>query len=228
MDFVKSTNGFCKIYVKSCKDHFFQCLPYFTILYQKAKNKLHVFPFKNPILTSHFSYCIINTENTIENAAFLKMGENGLDTSETTKETLIQLFRNILNLEEKAIITEEFHDISNNDMHIIEVIGKDSAKNMSAIARNLSVTVGTLTIAMNNLVKKGYVQRSRSEQDRRVVLIRLTSKGKRAFEHQEQFHHDMMEATLKGLDDSQTQVLLHAMTNLNHFFQECEKEHRKH
>lgn len=156
------------------------------------------------------------------------MGGSSLDTSETAKETLIQLFRDILNLEEKAIITEEFKDISINDMHIIEVIGKDSAKNMSAIAREMSVTVGTLTIAMNNLVKKGYVQRSRSEHDRRVVLIRLTPKGKQAFEHQEQFHRNMMEATLEGLDEAQAQILLHAMTNLNHFFHECEKEHRRH
>ena len=46
-------------------------------------------------------------------------------------------------------------------MHVIEAIGIGEPKNMSSIARELSVTVGTLTIAMNSLVKKGYVERSR-------------------------------------------------------------------
>ena len=52
---------------------------------------------------------------------------------------------------------------------------------MSSIAKELSVTVGTLTIAMNSLVKKGYVKRERGEEDRRVVYISLSDKGKKAF-----------------------------------------------
>ena len=48
---------------------------------------------------------------------------------------------------------------------------------MSTVARELNVTVGTLTIAVNNLVKKGYIQRMRSQEDRRVVLISLTEQG---------------------------------------------------
>lgn len=70
-------------------------------------------------------------------------------------EVLVRLFRDIMDIEEKAIITPEFKDITNNDMHVIEAIGTGAPKNMSSIARELSVTVGTLTIAMNSLVKKG-------------------------------------------------------------------------
>ena len=52
-------------------------------------------------------------------------------------------------------------------MHVIDAIGIDRPKNMSSIARELSVTVGTLTISVNSLVKKGYVVRNRSSEDRR-------------------------------------------------------------
>ena len=74
-------------------------------------------------------------------------------------EILVRLFRDIMDIEEKAIITQEFKDLTNNDMHVIEAIGLDEPKNMTSIARELSVTVGTLTIAMNSLVKIGYVVR---------------------------------------------------------------------
>ena len=84
-----------------------------------------------------------------------------MDSYNTLNEVLVNLFRDILDIEQKAIITEEFHDITSNDMHVIEAIGIGEPKNMSSIARMLSVTVGTLTIAMNSLVKKGYVFRER-------------------------------------------------------------------
>ena len=45
------------------------------------------------------------------------------DVRETINTMLVKTFHEILELEEKAIITDEFSDISNNDMHIIEAIG---------------------------------------------------------------------------------------------------------
>ena len=68
-------------------------------------------------------------------------------------------------------------------MHVIDAIGLDSNKNMSSIARELAVTVGTLTISVNSLVKKGYVTRKRSNEDRRVVFISLSEKGVKAYYH---------------------------------------------
>ena len=97
-----------------------------------------------------------------------------MDNREVINDVLVNLFNEILRLEEEAIITDKYKDISNNDMHIIEAIGLDEQRSMSSVAKDLSVTVGTLTIAINNLVKKAYVKRVRSEKDCRVVLIALT------------------------------------------------------
>ncbi len=143
-----------------------------------------------------------------------------MENYNTINEVLVKLFNEIMDIEEKAIITEEFKDISNNDMHIIEAIGKKQSKNMSTVAKTLSVTVGTLTIAINNLVKKGYVNRARSEEDRRVVLISLSKKGERAYDHHEKFHDEMIQATLSGLDQEQTKILVKALKNLSKFFRE--------
>ena len=92
---------------------------------------------------------------------------------ETINTMLVKTFHEILELEEKAIITDEFSDISNNDMHIIEAIGLGEGARMSVVAKRLNITVGSLTTSMNSLVNKGYVARSRSEKDRRVVNVYL-------------------------------------------------------
>ena len=112
-----------------------------------------------------------------------------MDDYKVLNEILVRLFRSIMDVEEKAIITQEFQDITNNDMHVIEAIGIGEPKNMSTIAKALHVTTGTLTISMNSLVKKGYVKRERSETDRRVVYIMLTAKGKLAYRHHEAVQH---------------------------------------
>ena len=141
-------------------------------------------------------------------------------TYDTLNDVLVRLFHDIMTLEEKGIRTGEFCEISNNDMHIIEAIGISEPRNMSAIAKTLLVTVGTLTIAVNNLVKKGYVNRTRSEKDRRVVLISLTEKGKRAYEHHRQFHEKMIKATIQNMNPQEEEVLAQALTNLIGFFEQ--------
>lgn len=136
---------------------------------------------------------------------------------------LVNLFQEIMDIEEKALITAEFKNISVNDMHIIEVIGTGEPKNMSTVAKLMSVTVGTLTIAINNLVKKGYVSRVRSEEDRRVVLIFLTEKGKRAYQHHREFHDGMVKALVEGLDEGQQKILVKSLLNLRTFFNSYKK-----
>ena len=59
-----------------------------------------------------------------------------MDAYESINKILVHLFNDIWELEEKAVITEEFKDLTNNDMHIIEAIGLGTGNNMSTIARN--------------------------------------------------------------------------------------------
>lgn len=148
-------------------------------------------------------------------------------TYDLFNEILVKLFRDIMDIEGKAIITEEFCDISNNDMHIMEAIGINEKKNMSTVAKELSVTIGTLTIAVNNLVKKGYVNRVRGEEDRRVVYISLTEKGEKAYRHHEEFHRRMILAMVGGLSEEETEVLVKALSHLNQFFRSEAEENKR-
>ena len=126
-----------------------------------------------------------------------------MDAYRTINDTLVNLFNEIWELEKEAIITEEFKDITNNDMHIIEAIGLSGENTMSSVAKKLKITAGSLTTAVNALVRKAYVKRERSEEDRRVVYIALTEKGEKAFYHHEQFHRQMTNAVIEKLDDEE-------------------------
>ena len=83
------------------------------------------------------------------------------DAYKKINDILVQLVNEIWELEAKAIITDEFKDITNNDMHVIEAIGLEEGRNMSYVAKKLNITMGSLTTAVNHLVKKMYVERNR-------------------------------------------------------------------
>lgn len=150
-----------------------------------------------------------------------------MNAYETLNELLVRLFRDVMDIEQKVIITQEYGDITNNDMHVIEAIGIGEPKNMSSIAKELSVTVGTLTIAMNSLVKKGYVIRERGLEDRRIVFISLSDKGRKAYEHHARFHQNMIFSIIEGMDEEETKVLVSALTKLNGWFRTQEAENSK-
>ena len=136
----------------------------------------------------------------------------------TINNILVNLINEIWELEEKAIITEEFKDLTNNDMHVIEAIGLGDGNNMSSIAKKLNITVGSLTTAMNSLVNKKYVERRRSEEDRRVVFVKLTDRGVKAYRHHEDYHRQMTRAILDKLDEAEIPVLVKTLDALSEFF----------
>lgn len=139
---------------------------------------------------------------------------------EIVNDYLVSVFNDILTIEESELKKSQFNDLSITEMHTIEAIGMYKKKTSSEVAKELSITVGTLTVAINNLVKKGYVERLRSEDDRRVVKLGLTKKGKLLFRVHQHFHREMVKNILKGMEQEEEQALLRALKNLHDFLQE--------
>ena len=133
-------------------------------------------------------------------------------------ELLVKLFKNIMEIEEKYLITPEFKDISVNDMHIIESIGLKEPKSMSAVAKLMSVTTGTLTKSMDGLSDKEYVVRERGKKDKRIVFVSLTEKGKKAYYHHESFHRDMIAKIKGGLSEQEASILIYTLARMNDYF----------
>ena len=140
------------------------------------------------------------------------------ETEKVLNEVLVELFNDILTIEQSAIKANKLRDLSITEVHTIEAIGMYEARTMSEVASDLGITVGTLTTAINNLVKKDYVERKRIEEDKRVVLIQLTKKGKLAYRIHEKFHMDMIKNITSDLTEEETKVLTEALEKLNIFF----------
>lgn len=139
----------------------------------------------------------------------------------TVNDYLVDVFNDILTIEESELKKSKlFKDLSITEMHTIEAIGMYKKKTTSEVARELSITVGTLTTAINKLVRKSYVERIRSKDDRRVVKLGLTKKGKLLYRVHQHFHREMVKNILDGMDTDEQQALLTALKNLHDFLQD--------
>ena len=141
-----------------------------------------------------------------------------MNTDETLNEVLVHIFQNLIDIEGKCLITNEFQDMTTNDMHIVEAIGLGEAKRSSEVAKLMSVTTGTLTRAVDGLVEHGYVTRTRSDKDKRVVYLTLTERGKAAFEHHKRFHEDMVANVKANLSEEELAILVRSLNQLNEYF----------
>ena len=138
---------------------------------------------------------------------------------ETLNELLVKIFKDIMEIEGLSLVQGEFVDLTYNDFHVIEAIGLEEPKSMKTVANLMKVTTGTLTKAMDGLTEKGYVIRERSKQDKRVMWVSLTEKGKKAYEHHEAFHCDMIQNIKGQLSEQETAILIYAVAKLIDYFQ---------
>ncbi|MEE1467184.1 MAG: MarR family transcriptional regulator [Clostridium sp.] len=139
------------------------------------------------------------------------------DTRHTLNELLVDLFNYILLIEEKNL-RDQGVKLSMTEVHILEAIKKSESNMMSAIAKRLMVTQGTLTVSTSKLVKKGYVERVRDERDKRIVRLKLTERAENILEIHNRFHEEMIERLLNELELDKEVELIQSLRNLMEFF----------
>ena len=137
---------------------------------------------------------------------------------------LVKIFNDILVLEEEALKESTFTDVTIRELHTIEAIGLSGDTTSSQVARTLNITLSTVSTAVQNLVKKDYVERVQSTKDRRVVALKLTKRGKLLYRLHAKFHLQMVERILTDMNDDETQVLIKGLRNLDEFLNEIRQE----
>lgn len=143
-----------------------------------------------------------------ERVAFEQMNKN-----------LVDVFNNVMWIEEVSLQGSEFRDISLKEMHIIAAISMYEFPNATEIARLVHLKPSAMTTALDKLVKKGYIERQRSETDRREVKLALTHRGRTVYRAHEAFHRDLTHSLTDTLTDDQTQVIGKAISQLENHLQ---------
>ncbi|MBS6940329.1 MAG: MarR family transcriptional regulator [Slackia piriformis] len=135
-------------------------------------------------------------------------------------ELLVETFNSILRVEENVVRNRLTEGLTISEVHAIHAIGLHGSSPMNAIAARLDVTLATCTAAVGKLVAKGFAERSRSNADRRQVLVSLTKEGRQAYRVHELFHKEMVDAAFADLTEEEEDVLVRALSKVKEFFDE--------
>lgn len=153
-------------------------------------------------------------------------GQGGLAESELSQEEyrlidsiMTNTFNSVMGIEERVLESRMTAGLTIAEVHTIVAIGLHGMSPMKTVAARLGVSVPTLTNAVNRLVKKGHVERVRDDDDRRLVLLRLTSSGRKACRAHDLFHKRMVVGALEGLSRDEVEVLIKALTQIKDFFE---------
>ncbi|HAM63522.1 MAG: MarR family transcriptional regulator [Firmicutes bacterium GWF2_51_9] len=139
------------------------------------------------------------------------------DTKRTLNELLVYLFNHILFLEEKNLKDQGIR-LSMTEVHTLENIEKSSSKTMSDIAKLQMVTQGTLTVAVNRLVKKGFVWRERDKEDKRVIRLELTPVAKEVLKVHDRFHESMIDSLIADMKVDDDVNLMTSLDKIMEYF----------
>lgn len=132
---------------------------------------------------------------------------------------LVNVFNDVLHLEEDSIAKGPYKNLSVSEMHVLEAVQNGGgSETMSELAARLRVTASTLTVAVKTLEQKGFLLRLREAADKRKVTVRLTEKAEGALACHAAFHEQLIAQVSARLNEEQMEGLAAMLSTLHSFF----------
>ena len=126
-------------------------------------------------------------------------------------QSFYRLYRQIGALEMQKIRQSHHTDLSSSELMILHAIAENGQPTMSELAADIHVTQGTLTVAVNRLVKKGYVERHRMQEDRRIIRTKLTRLGQTALSVDKTFREELAGWQQEALGEEEALHMSHML-----------------
>lgn len=140
------------------------------------------------------------------------------ESAQLAGDLFIKLYERYSRFENRKYLCEAIETLTIIEVKTIIVIGRSSDKGMikmSDIANQLGVTSGTPTVTIDRLIKKGYVDRVRDEDDRRQVFVKLTEKGLESYGEIVKMKNAILQKIFGMIDETQLGTLIAILTKID-------------
>lgn len=133
-------------------------------------------------------------------------------TLEKRTQQLAQYFLLLRRLQDRtdADFIASLGNLSMQQLNVLNTIGDSTTCTMGEIATHVSLSLSSVTVIINKLVKLGLVKRIRDRKDRRIVFGTLTTEGKNIYTIQIKHMNEMVHKMLTALSDNEQTGLLSA------------------
>ena len=104
--------------------------------------------------------------------------------------------------------------VSMAQLNILYTLQRSGEMTMSGLADVLNVSFSNATGLIDRMEERGYVDRSRVPEDRRIVLVRLTAGGTALLEEVDALSDALMRSVLTRFESDQLVGIAHAFADL--------------
>jgi DNA-binding MarR family transcriptional regulator len=121
------------------------------------------------------------------------------------------------NMRVAAIIQSVLPGLTPSQLQILSLIDESGEPevSMSEMARELAVTMPTVTGLVDQLIRRGLVSRRHDDKDRRRVLVSLTDAGRQALADVREAIVDLVARLLEGVSEEERESLVTAAERLH-------------
>ncbi|WP_085993562.1 MarR family winged helix-turn-helix transcriptional regulator [Oceanobacillus senegalensis] len=100
------------------------------------------------------------------------------------------------------------HGMRTSDFTIMEALYHKGQQTIKQISEAVLINTGSITYVIDKLEKKGLLERSPCKEDRRVVYIQLTKKGKDLMAEIFPLHQKVIEEVFEDISDEEKRVII--------------------
>lgn len=104
--------------------------------------------------------------------------------------------------------------VSMTHLHVLSILDHHGELTMSRLADLLGVSLSNATGLVDRMEERGFVERERDREDRRVVFARLAEGGRLQLNDIQILREELMQKVLERLDAGQLQCVRQALRNL--------------
>jgi DNA-binding MarR family transcriptional regulator len=124
--------------------------------------------------------------------------------------SLRRLFRTL-----RKGLNELYSDyIPSNEFAVLQTLNNHSPLMASEIANELKVSSSHITAVTDRLVGKNYIQRVRSDSDRRIVYLEITEDGTRIAREMDQIKNQYLAKKFANLSEEEMKLMVASSTKL--------------
>jgi DNA-binding MarR family transcriptional regulator len=106
-------------------------------------------------------------------------------------------------------------EMSRNEFFILKTLYEQGSKKSSDLSKMLNVSASHITAVTDSLIEKEWIQRVRSEQDRRIVNLHLTEEGKNTLQLFEKKKTDFLLQKFNDLSDHEIENFISLLEKLS-------------
>jgi len=102
--------------------------------------------------------------------------------------------------------SKELFNLTITQLHYLHAIRERGNPTITELAEKFGVQKSTVTVAINKLLERGFIEKISSESDLRVVHISLAAKGKRLIEIEDMGYYQFAGHIMESLDETERET----------------------